>query len=397
MSTSPFAADPSTSRLLAEDYRLSFEGNHLIVEQVPYVTTARGVAYGRLALPVVFSGDAVQDTSGDHRIWFIGEQPCDEHGQPLPGPSPEAHAVTQGVTANFMISSKPKDVGAFANTYDKITSYVRVLSHPARAIDPTVIATPGSGWTEVPDDLPFVYPDTGTARAGLADMNAKFREHRIGIIGLGGTGSYILDHVSKTWVDAIELFDGDVFDNHNAFRAPGAANIEDLKLRPNKAEHFQRVFSHMHTGITAHSVFIGADNLDLLANCTFVFMAAGEAEDKAVILEWLRERRIPAIEVGMGLRDEVGHLSGLLAVINHFPDMPVVTAPAAAGVANEYDRNIQVSDLNCLNAVLAVGNWKRYLGYYAVSETVGETVYKIFTGTIRNGDEAEASVEEDAA
>ena len=398
MSTSPFGADPSTSRLLAEDYCLSFEGNHLIVERVPYVTAAKVVAYGRLALPVVFSGDVVQDTSGDHRIWFIGEQPCDEQGQPLPGPSPEAHAVTPELAANFMISSKPKSGGAFANTYDKITSYVRLLSHPAKALDPTVTATPGAGWTEIADDLPFVYPDTGTSRAGLAEMNGKFRGHRIGIIGLGGTGSYILDQVAKTWVDVIELFDGDAVDNHNVYRAPGAADIEDLKLRPNKAEHFARVYSHMHTGITAHPVFITAHNLDLLATCTFVFMAAADAEEKPAILAWLRERGVPAIEVGMGIRDEGGRLSGLLAVVNHFPTMPKARISTASGGVNEYDRNIQVADLNCLNAMLAVINWKKYLGYYAEIEPVDETVYRVFTGTIRNGDnDVDENSEEGAA
>jgi molybdopterin/thiamine biosynthesis adenylyltransferase len=385
MSTSPFDRDPSTRRLLDEDYCLSFEGNHLIVERVPYATAAEAVAYGRLALPVVFSGDIVQDGSGDHRIWFIGEQPCDQHGRPIPGPSPENHAITPELSANFMISSKPKNAGVYANTYDKINSYVRILSHPAKALDPTVKATPGAGWTEVPDDLPFVYPDTGTARAGLAEMNAKFRGHRIGIIGLGGTGSFILDQVSKTWVDAIELFDGDVFDNHNAYRAPGAADIEDLKLRPNKAEHFARVYSHMHTGITAHPAFITADNLELLSNCTFVFMAAADADDKTAILAWLHERGIPAIEVGMGIRGESGRLSGLLAVVNHFPGMSDGAISTATGKPDEYDRNIQTADLNCLNAMLAVINWKKYLTYYAELKSVDETVYRIFTGTIRNG------------
>lgn len=385
MSTSPFARDPSTRRLLDEEYCLSFEGNHLIVERVPYVTAAKVVTYGRLALPVVFSGEVIQDGSGDHRIWFIGEQPCDALGQPLPGPSPEAHAITPVLSANFMISSKPKTGGTFDSTYDKVTSYVRVLSHPAKALDPTVTATPGAGWTEVPDDLPFVYPDTGTARAGLAALNSKFRGQRIGIIGLGGTGSYILDQVAKTWVDAIDLFDGDVFDNHNAFRAPGAADIGDLNLRPNKAEHFKTVYSHMHTGITAHAVHVSADNVELLSDCTFVFMAAADADDKATVLAELRLRGIPTIEVGMGIREEGGRLSGLLAVTHHFPDLPDGVIATGTSRGDEYDRNIQTADLNCLNAMVAVVNWKKYLQYYAQLAPVDESVYRIFAGTIRNG------------
>jgi len=398
MSTSPFAADPSTRRLLDEDYCLTFEGNHLIVEHIPYVTPAGAVMYGRLALPVTISGEVVQDDAGDHRIWFIGEQPCDERGDPLPGPSPEAHAITELLIADFMISSKPRTTGVFDNMYDKITSYVRVLSHPAKVLDSSVTATPGSGWTAIPDDLPFVYADTGTARAGLAEMNAVFRGHRIGIIGLGGTGSYILDQVAKTWVDRIELFDGDKLDNHNAFRAPGAADLTDLATRPNKAEYFARQYSRMHTGITAHPTYITADNLEALAACSFVFMAAADANEKPAILAWLRARNIPTIEVGMGIRDESGHLSGLVATVNHRSDRPERPLSASAGAANEYDRNIQVADLNSLNAVLAVISWKKQLGYYAGFDHPDETVYKLFTGEIRNGfTDTNASSSEEAA
>jgi hypothetical protein len=385
VSTSPFAPDVSTRRLLDEDYCLTLTGNHLVVEHIPYVTAEKVVAYGRLALPVTFSGDTVQDGSGDHRIWFIGAQPCDEHGQPLAGTQPEPHAVTPELIATFMISSKPKSGGVFASTYDKITSYVRVLSHPAVAIDPTATPRPGSGWTEVPDDLPFVYPDTGTARAGTAALNATFRGHRIGIIGLGGTGGYILDQAAKTWVDSIELFDGDVFDNHNAFRAPGAADINDLNQRPNKAEYFAHLYSRMHTGITAHPEFITAENLNLLAECTFVFMAAADAEDKPVILDWLRERSVPTIEVGMGIRDENGKLSGLLAVINHIAGNGVAQPSPIVGGVNEYDRNIQTADLNSLNAMLAVIEWKKYTGYYAQLKAVDEVVYRLFEGSLRSG------------
>ncbi len=114
-------------------------------------------------------------------------------------------------------------------------------------------------------------------------------------------------------------------------------------------------------------------------------MAAADANEKPLILTWLRERRIPAIEVGMGIRDEDGHLSGLLAVVNHYPEAAEQTTSASPGGPNEYDRNIQVADLNSLNAMLAVVNWKKRLGYYASADSIGESVYKLFSGTIRNG------------
>lgn len=390
MFTSPFARDLSTRRLLDEDYSLRFEGHHLIVEHLPYVTAARAVAYGQLALPVTISGDIIQDGIGDHQILFIGEQPCDERGNVLPGAQPAVHAITPDLAATFRISSKPKQTGVFASIYEKVTSYVRVLSHPAQVLDPSVTARPGQAWSEIPDDLPFVYPDTGTSRAGLAAMNMKFRGQRVAIIGLGGTGSYILDQVAKTWVDTIELFDGDVLDNHNAFRAPGAADIEDLKLRPNKAEYFARAYSRMHTGITAHPEFITAENLDLLAGCTFVFMAAADAEEKSLILGWLRERSIPAIEVGMGIQDEEGRLAGLITVVNHFPGSATPATSSPSGAVNEYDRNIQVADLNALNANLAVIEWKKSLSYYASRAIADEVVYSVFTGTTRAGSDIDA-------
>ena len=36
---------------------------------------------------------------------------------------------------------------------------------------------------------------------------------------------------------------------------------------------------------------------------------------------------------------------------------------------NEYDRNIQIADLNMLNAALAVVKWKKLFGFYADNES----------------------------
>lgn len=64
----------------------------------------------------------------------------------------------------------------------------------------------------------FQYIDTNSSRANIEMINMKLERQKIAIIGLGGTGAYILDMVAKTPVKEIHLFDGDSFDQHNAFR-----------------------------------------------------------------------------------------------------------------------------------------------------------------------------------
>ena len=44
--------------------------------------------------------------------------------------------------------------------------------------------------------------DTASARAGLIGLNRKLVGESVGIVGLGGTGSYVLDLVAKTPVPA---------------------------------------------------------------------------------------------------------------------------------------------------------------------------------------------------
>lgn len=56
----------------------------------------------------------------------------------------------------------------------------------------------------------FCYPDTATTRAGIGAATAKLMTERVAIIGLGGTGSYILDLLAKVPIGEIHLFDPDI-------------------------------------------------------------------------------------------------------------------------------------------------------------------------------------------
>jgi molybdopterin/thiamine biosynthesis adenylyltransferase len=384
MSSLPTGPEDPIDRLVADGYDMVLENGHLVVRRLPYLAPSGLRRDGRLVLPVNNAGCVVTDAT-DHRIWFAGEEPRDERGSSLASSDP--HGFGNGETANHLMSFKPPS-GAYASLDEKIRTYARILRDAAREFDPLVTDTPGGSFQVVPDDLPLVYADTNTTRAGLTNLNNLFRGHTIAIVGVGGTGSYILDQVAKTWVDRIILIDGDEFENHNSYRAPGAAAHEVVQAKPNKAVYFAGEYSRMHTGITAHPVALSADNLDLLTGATFVFLAAADAEARPEIMRWLRERDVPFIDVGMSFRQGTGGLTGMAKVAAYLPggDSPLPTAPAKPPGEDDYTSNVQVAELNAINANLAVIRWKRHLGFYATHESTNLTVFKLYLNELRNGE-----------
>ncbi len=383
MSNSLPGHDDPIRRLLDDGYDLVIDSGHLVVRQIPYISPQGGQTDGTLALPIKEDGGAFADAIGNHTILFIGLEPLDEHGTAL-GTVMERD-IGHGTRPMYQLSFKPPS-GSYAGLYEKVRSYARIVSGPARSLDPSVTPTPGAAFQLVEDGLPFAYRDTNTTRAGLTSLNKVFRGHTVAIVGMGGTGSYILDQVAKTWVDRIVLIDGDVFENHNAFRAPGAASLPTLQAKKNKAEYFAEEYSRMHTGITFHPTYLSGDNMHLLDESTFVFLAAADANERPEIMRWLSERKVPFIDAGIGVSQAPAGLTGLVKLTMHSPGTILPeSATKSEGVSDDYGTNIQVADLNALNAVLAVIRWKRHLGYYASEAFSDEVVFKLYTNEIRNG------------
>ena len=157
-------------------------------------------------------------------------------------------------------------------------------------------------------------------RVGIGPLTEKLARERVAIIGLGGTGSYILDMVAKTPVRAIQLFDDDEFLQHNAFRSPGAPTLDDLREAPKKADYLKTTYSNMHRGIVAYAVNLDASNIHLLDGATFAFLYMDAGETKRLIVHKLEETGAGFINVGMGLELDDGSLGGILRVTASTPD-----------------------------------------------------------------------------
>lgn len=378
MSRRPIALSPDLLRLQNEGYDLDIRGGYLLVRDVPYVDSNRAVRRGILISKLELSGDRTNKPT-DHVAYWTGDHPCHSDGSKLRAfeNSSGPQNFGEGVQADFTFSAKAD----YRDYHHKVMTYVGRIAGEAARIDSTATPMTFPVIPEHKSEGVFKYEDTASSRAGIGALNAKLAEQRIGIVGLGGSGSYVLDLVSKTCVSKIHLFDNDVFSQHNAFRAPGAASLDELTAKPKKISRFQSIYSQMHSGIEIHDTSLSNANVDLLSNLDFVFLCLDAGEDKRAVVAHLSAKNIPFVEVGMGIVMNDGALSGIVRVTVSTADTREAAAPHISyddtpGIDNEYATNVQVAELNALTASLAVFSWKQAVGFYA---RAGQTYYRGFS------------------
>lgn len=359
-------------RLREDGYEVSIVHGHLLLSNVPYVNAKREVCVGTLVSTLSASGNET-NRPDTHVAMFMGEFPCDADGKPLERirHSSARQRIGDDLIVDHSFSSKPSS--GYVDYHEKMSTYAALLSSPATAIDPT--ATPRTFRViEAHDDSPFAYFENASGRAGISSVTEKLKRRSVAIIGLGGTGSYILDLVSKTPVRNIHLYDADIFEQHNAFRAPGAASAEQLRSRPLKVDYFAEVYGDMHRGIVTHPEAITPNNVEDLSAHDFVFLCIDKSAQKVPIISILELCKIPFIDVGMGLELVNETLIGTLRTTTSTPEFRTHVRdrsriPLESVDADDlYAKNIQVADLNALNACLAVIRWKKYLGFYRDTE-----------------------------
>ena len=388
MSPRPISHSEDLRRLVGQGFELEIRCGHLLVHHVPYVNPAREVQYGTLVMALTLAGE-VTARPHNHVAWFAGDVPCDADGKPLDQliTGSRRRDLGSGVLVDHHFSRKP--TGGYRDYEHKVTTYVGLLSGPAGSLDPAATARTFQPVEESPDESPFVYIDTATPRAGLEVYAERVATMRLAIVGLGGTGSYILDLVSKTQVAEIHLYDGDRFQQHNPFRSPGATAIEELLGGPNKAEHWADVYRRMRRGIVPHPSMVDATNVEELRGLDFVFVAIDSGPSRAVILDALANFGVTHIDVGMGIHDVDDRLSGKTRVsvgtASHPMDRRRVPTEAADR-EDDYRHNIQIAELNALNATLAVIRWKKLIGIYADLEHEHSSTYTSLVNEIVNED-----------
>jgi hypothetical protein len=384
MSQEQINHSPDLEKLQNAGYEIEVKEGCAIIYHVPYLKACGSIAFGTLVSPVNFQGNcAVYDNQ--HVIYFDGEQPCRTDGTIITGIVHSTDTtVRAGIPCKLSFSNKPKE--GYKDYYYKFTRYIEIISAPAVHKDNTVTAATFKKVISDEQSI-FIYADTNSSRCGITEISKKLKGHKIGIIGLGGTGSYVLDLIAKTPVDEIHLFDGDMFCQHNAFRAPGAPNVNVFSERINKAEYYYKIYSQMHKGITMHSQYIDAENIDMMDNLNFVFLCIDSGEAKRIIVEYLIEKNIHFIDTGIDVNVCESKLLGTIRNTAFIlPDKyeKLKNSLSFEEVHNDlYCSSIQTAELNSLCATIAVLKWKKEVGFYQDLSFSSQAVYDTNDGEFK--------------
>lgn len=367
--------DPYIQKLIDEGFELEIVHQHLLVYGIPCVNKQRKVSRGVLA--AAYTGTRQPGVVGkpnDHTMWFQGDLP--HHvvsGKPMSEVINHSNArcLFEDFDVQHYFSNKPNGVVP-VNYYDLVTHYHSLLRAEAQLIDPNTDGRTGKARPNRDQGSVFLYPDTASCRAGITALSQRMQGFRIAIIGVGGTGCYLLDMIAKVPVREIHLFDGDIFESHNAFRSPGVATLEEVNQGEYKVNFYRDRYMKFRKGVISHPYKVTGANLAELDEFDFIFVCVDKGPARKLICEYLLNKGKCFIDTGIGME---------LHKIDERPDQLSATCRVTACTPKKndhlercldygsddgglYDSNIQVADMNALNAAIAVFRWKQLVGFY---------------------------------
>lgn len=370
-------------RLVEKGYAIGFDSNCLVVRDIPYLDNELNLQIGAIVAKLVFV-DNNKVTQDDHQVYFAGSVPYNLEGKPIPNlggghATIQLSEVSKDVSVQRSFSNKPHIAQRFTDFFEKIESYVGIISGPAMDLSNI------SPYTfriveQVNENSVFKFQDTLTSRAEISDLSEKFKEDTIAIIGLGGTGSYLLDFLVKTPVKEIRSFDLDPYHVHNAYRSPGKLNPDELGQL--KVNVLNSRYENFRTGLKVEAKFIDDTCSGDLDGVTFAFVCVDKGSSRAKIIDLLISMKIPFIDVGMGLNRKNDNITGMIRT-TYFSTEEVQTkeakksVPLSDNINDMYKTNIQIGELNALNACLAVIRFKQLRGFYNEFEVDSNLLFDI--------------------
>lgn len=365
-SRNPFFAD-----LERQGYLLDFINGFFVIYGVPYLNKNGGLEYGDWVSPVDLTDDGYLNPPKSHQAHFRGGKPYDGTGRQRAMSSQNAKTTiaenfVTDITFSFKHKGDNNQLRDYVSFEEKALTYLDAIAGPAMAAYPEATPLQAIEKKAEAQGSPLKYPDTLSAKYKMNDLSLLLREKKVAIVGLGGTGSYILDFVAKTHLKKIALFDDGKIYIDTIFRIPGFIN---RAIGQKKVDALAQHYSNWHSGIEAISERITGVNIDRLKEFDFVFVSIDDGPSRLLIVDWLSARPIPYVDCGMGLVRVKGGLNGVVRITGvdraaFDRTVGTVRLPTTKTKEDEYRKQAQIGELNALNAAWAVILFKQHFGLF---------------------------------
>lgn len=363
--------NPFIGELQKQGYLIDFINGYFVIYGLPVLNKDGGLEHGDWVSAVNLTDEGNLDPPKSHQASFRGCAPHDGNGRQLRmGAVAAVVHVADGFDTNVTFSYKLKDgdtMRDYRSFDEKVMTYLETITAPAMAKYPE--ATPLKALEKMAkaQGSPLQFPDTLSAKYNMNDISGRLRGKKTAIIGLGGTGSYILDFVTKTHLERIGLFDDDTVYVDTIFRYPG---FIPRAITKKKVDALAKQYSNWHSGIDAVPERVTESNIERLSGYDFVFVSIDDGEARRFIVGWLTAKGIPFVDCGMGLNRVLGGLNGSARITGtelaaFEKTAGTVYLPTSNAKEDEYHKQAQIAELNALTAALAVIRFKQHFNLYA--------------------------------
>ena len=390
MSPTPTNHEKQLAGVLQAGFDCVIEDDTLTVGPIPYRLSTGGVDHGYLICHLARSGEDIASPSDHTAKWIGDEVPHHRDGREMDKlildrtPTTWSNGRTSICTMSRNLPEPYTDYG------QKMLTYARLIAQEAS----NDWRIPDHGKISVKDKNRLVDKETGLNRVGIGHLDKLLAKENLAVIGAGGTGGHIVDLISKTNVQQIDIFDPDEVSVHTQLRWPGVVERNLVSQGTNKAEYLASFYGRRtNCNLRGYPVKVTKANLSLVTDKTMVFVAIDDGKARREILTGLAASNVNFLDCGIDLQlvggaDNDDALTASARITRcHEEESPEKQLEIAKGTPggndveanNLYARNIQTVEMNSLNATLAVIAWKQAIGFY--QDTYGYRKSRIHLST----------------
>jgi molybdopterin-synthase adenylyltransferase len=149
---------------------------------------------------------------------------------------------------------------------------------------------------------------------------------KVGIVGLGGTGSVVAQQLAYLGVKRFLLVDFDRADETNLNRLVGASRSQMQELKVNiAAEHIARISQNCTIDAVEGSI-LDEPTVRRLLECDFIFCCTDNHGSRAVVQQMVYQYYLPCIDMGVVITPQNGKVTHIAARVQMLsPGLPCLT------------------------------------------------------------------------